>query len=230
MAFPERVKNEAKRKASFRCVICQKSFVEVHHIIPESEGGSNDLENAAPLCASCHDLYGGNPEKRKQIREMRDHWFDLMEKRYNGEINILSPIEDDPNNYNMLKNKGIAVYHLVYEHEDFKTSANILVKLLQNTQKQFPNYKRYLYLDIEGHRNKNGGFDHDMYELQKDFALGLLMQFFTEIHMPLIGVKNPKLQRNDMPQEFVIFNNEKELISKLKKESRDKHFEIYPSE
>ena len=118
----------------------------------------------------------------------------------------------------------------VYEHEDFKTSANILVKLLQNTQKQFPNYKRYLYLDIEGHRNKNGGFDHDMYELQKDFALGLLMQFFTEIHMPLIGVKNPKLQRNDMPQEFVIFNNEKELISKLKKESRDKHFEIYPSE
>lgn len=96
MAFSEKTKNKVKRKSCFRCVICHKPFVEIHHIIPLSEGGSNRIDNAAPLCASCHDLYGGNTEKRKQIREMKDHWFDLMEKRYNGQINVLDPIEGDP--------------------------------------------------------------------------------------------------------------------------------------
>ncbi|KAF6585926.1 HNH endonuclease [Paenibacillus sp. EKM211P] len=228
MAFSEKLKLEAKKKACFRCVICQKPFVEIHHIIPQADGGSDTIDNAAPLCASCHDLFGGNPEKRKQIREMRDHWFDLMERRVNGEINILDPISENPFNINMLKNKGIAIYHLVYEHEDFETTATILVKLLQNAQKQFPNQKRYLYMDIEGHKNNMGGYDHDMFELQSDFALGFLMQFFTRIHIPLIGVKNSKLQRNDVPQEFKIYSDEKEMLKILKKESRNKHFEVYP--
>ncbi|MED4954761.1 HNH endonuclease [Paenibacillus macerans] len=230
MAFSEKVKLEAKKKACFRCVICQKPFVEIHHIIPQADGGSDTIDNAAPLCASCHDLFGGNPEKRKQIREMRDHWFDMMEKRLNGEVNVLDPITENPLNINMLKEKGIAIYHLVYEHEDFETTATILVKLLQKVQKDSPNHKRYLYIDIEGHKNNSGGYDHDMFELQKDFALGFLLQFFTRIHMPLISVENNKLQRNDVPEEFEIYSNEKELMNKIKKESREKHFEVYPPE
>ncbi|MNO70968.1 HNH endonuclease [compost metagenome] len=230
MAFSEKVKLEAKRKSCFKCVICQKPFVEIHHIIPQAEGGSDAIDNAAPLCASCHDLFGGNPEKRKQIREMRDHWFDQMERRYNGEINILEPINEDPNNINMLKDSGIAIYHVVFEHEDFETSANILMKLLQNAQKQLPNQKRYLYLDIDGHRNKSGGYDHDMFELQKDFIIGFLMQFFTKIHMPLGRAENNRLQSNDVPTEFEIFSDEKQLIKKLKNESKEKHFIIYPPE
>jgi hypothetical protein len=81
MAFPERVKLEAKRRANFSCVRCKEPFVDVHHIIPQSEGGSDTIENAAPLCASCHDLFGGNPDKRKQIREMRDWWWEVCEKK-----------------------------------------------------------------------------------------------------------------------------------------------------
>ncbi|RRJ66070.1 HNH endonuclease [Paenibacillus oralis] len=230
MAFSEKVKLEAKKKACFRCVICQKPFVEIHHIIPQADGGSDTIDNAAPLCASCHDLFGGNPEKRKQIREMRDHWFDMMEKRLNGEVNVLDPITENPLNINMLKEKGIAIYHLVYEHEDFEATATILMKLLQKVQKDSPNQKRYLYIDIEGHKNNSGGYDHDMFELQKDFALGFLLQFFTRIHTPLISVENNKLQRNDVPEEFEIYSNEKELMNKLKKESREKHFEVYPPE
>jgi len=82
LPFSETVKAEARKKAHFRCVICHEPFVEVHHIILESEGGPNTLDNAAPLCAGCHDAYGNNPDKRNQIRGMRDLWCDICEKRY----------------------------------------------------------------------------------------------------------------------------------------------------
>lgn len=82
LPFTEAVKIEARRKAHFRCVVCHNPFVDVHHIVPESGSGSNTLDNAAPLCAGCHDAYGNNPDKRKQIRYMRDLWYDICEKRY----------------------------------------------------------------------------------------------------------------------------------------------------
>ena len=83
MDFPESVKKEARRKAHFRCVVCrEKPFVEVHHIIPQEFGGSNTLDNAAPLCAGCHDYFGNNSDKRKQIKEMRDQWYEICETRY----------------------------------------------------------------------------------------------------------------------------------------------------
>jgi len=81
MPFSEDTKLEAKRKSDFTCVICHQPFVQVHHIIPQADGGPDDLENAAPLCGSCHDLFGANPVKRKQIREMRDFWWEICEKK-----------------------------------------------------------------------------------------------------------------------------------------------------
>ena len=81
MPFPEKIKLEAKRKSHFACVICHQPFVEVHHILPEADNGPDDLDNAAPLCGSCHDLFGANPVKRKQIREMGDFWWEICEKK-----------------------------------------------------------------------------------------------------------------------------------------------------
>jgi len=58
--------------------------VEIHHIVPEAEGGLNDEENAAPLCPSCHAWFGANPEKRKEMRQMRDWWYEVCESKYGG--------------------------------------------------------------------------------------------------------------------------------------------------
>ena len=82
MPFPESVKLEIKKRSLFKCCICHEPDVEIHHIIPDSEGGPNSMDNAAPLCARCHDIWGGNPQKRKFIRESRDHWYKVCEKRY----------------------------------------------------------------------------------------------------------------------------------------------------
>jgi HNH endonuclease len=76
MPFSESIKIEAKKRANYRCVVCQGFWVEVHHIHPEGQGGPSTLDNAAPLCTGCHHQYGGNPELRKQLREMRDHWWE----------------------------------------------------------------------------------------------------------------------------------------------------------
>nr|WP_308742914.1 HNH endonuclease signature motif containing protein [uncultured Anaerocolumna sp.] len=201
MAFSERVKKEVRKKACCRCIICHKPFVEIHHIIPLTEGGSDNIENAAPLCAYCHDIFGNNPNKRKQIQEMRDIWYEIIERRYKGDIEY-----KDINKNNINIKNGIAIYHLVYQHEDFEISAKIIYNLLINAQKKYPGSKRYLYLEIEGHRNKMGGYDQDMLELQKDFLLEHLMRYFTEMNLPLIHCKNPNTQENNICEKLLIVN------------------------
>jgi HNH endonuclease len=76
MDFTPTVRLEAKRRANFRCVVCWEPWVEVHHILPKAAGGSGALDNAATLCGGCHQKYGGNRELRKQLREMRDWWWE----------------------------------------------------------------------------------------------------------------------------------------------------------
>ncbi len=93
MAFPEKLKLTVKRKAHFACCLCHSLGVEVHHIVPQEEDGSNSEDNAAPLCPSCHEIYGANPLKRKFIREARDFWYEMCEQRYASDPDRLSKIE-----------------------------------------------------------------------------------------------------------------------------------------
>jgi hypothetical protein len=100
--------------------------------------------------------------------------------------------------------RASVIYHVVYSHERFDESAQALFKLVQRCQQVRPGTARKLFLDIEGHRNSEGGFDADMLELQQDFLLGFLARFLAEIHCPLFQVTNPKPQENDIPEELII--------------------------
>jgi hypothetical protein len=82
MPFSEQTKLEVKQKAAFRCCRCQSIGVDVHHIKPEKDGGANDISNAAPLCPSCHDYFGDNPSKQKEIVQMRDYWYSVVDKKW----------------------------------------------------------------------------------------------------------------------------------------------------
>lgn len=92
MAFSEAVKIKVRKRAHFSCCLCHQLEVEVHHIIPQAFGGPDTVENAAPLCASCHARYGANPEKRKFIREVRDHWYGICDRRYMSDPDSLTEI------------------------------------------------------------------------------------------------------------------------------------------
>jgi hypothetical protein len=79
VVFAPDLRHTVWRKADFRCCICRAAYVEVHHIIPESEGGPDTEDNAAPLCPTCHEMWGANPTKRNFIREARDAWYEFVE-------------------------------------------------------------------------------------------------------------------------------------------------------
>jgi hypothetical protein len=85
MAFSEQLKLAVKRRAHFQCCLCHALYVEIHHIIPQSEGGPDTEDNAAPLCPSCHETYGANPEKRKFIKEVRAFWYELCATRFTSD-------------------------------------------------------------------------------------------------------------------------------------------------
>jgi hypothetical protein len=102
-----------------------------------------------------------------------------------------------------------AIYHRVYAKERFEEAAQTLFRLVQQAQKVRPGAERVLYLDIDGHRRRDGGFDSDMFELQQHFILGFLMQFLTEVNMPLAtGVrrKDASPQSEDLPEALTIQN------------------------
>ena len=78
MTFSKSVKEEVRKRAWFACCVCKKISLalEIHHLVPLSEGGPDTEDNAAPLCASCHRSFGGNQDLRSRVREMRDDWYE----------------------------------------------------------------------------------------------------------------------------------------------------------
>jgi hypothetical protein len=102
------------------------------------------------------------------------------------------------------EDRGISLYHVVYAREGFGVAAQALFELVRSAQEKYPDKPRLLFLDIDGHRNNEGGFDPDMYELQKEFLLGFLGKYLTEISCPLVRIKNNKPQDNDVPESLAI--------------------------
>lgn len=92
MAFSEEIKLKIKRRAHFKCCMCQRPYVEVHHIIPEAASGEDTEENAAPLCPWCHDIYGNDHTKRKYIRQAREAWYEICSKRYSSDMDRIDKI------------------------------------------------------------------------------------------------------------------------------------------
>jgi len=96
MAFNQKIIDQVKELADFKCCRCKHISFEVHHIIPQSMGGPDTIENAAPLCPNCHTDFGDNPLKQKEITQMRDLWYKRVKEIYSQQsvmdYNIISSI------------------------------------------------------------------------------------------------------------------------------------------
>lgn len=97
---------------------------------------------------------------------------------------------------------SIAIAHRVLAHEDFNRTAQILLLLLNRAQRQHPGKKRCLFLEIDGHKNSAGEFDHDMFELQTKFMADFLIQFLTRVESPAGVFENPNPQNDTIPESL----------------------------
>lgn len=60
--------------------------------------------------------------------------------------------------------------------------------------------------EAELNAENSGGGQKKAAALQKDFCIGFLLPYFTEIHMPLGSFGNAKGQENQVPDQFEIFH------------------------
>lgn len=54
MAITRAVRDQLLVEARHRCTICSEKCFEIHHIIEQAEGGSDEPENLIVLCPNCH--------------------------------------------------------------------------------------------------------------------------------------------------------------------------------
>jgi ssDNA-binding Zn-finger/Zn-ribbon topoisomerase 1 len=59
LAFPKELKQQVRREQKGICADCggKPKKLEIHHIIPQSMGGSDTRDNAVGLCPECHDKW-----------------------------------------------------------------------------------------------------------------------------------------------------------------------------
>ena len=72
--IPAPLRRDVLVEAGHRCAIptCREHPVQVHHILPQSEGGPTSFENLIALCANCHDRYHRTKEiDRKSMKQYK---------------------------------------------------------------------------------------------------------------------------------------------------------------
>lgn len=58
-----------KTKQNGRCAICNESIEHIHHIVPRSKGGSDNIKNLIGLCKHCHDMVHKDESLLKGIKQ-----------------------------------------------------------------------------------------------------------------------------------------------------------------
>lgn len=54
MAITKAVRDQLLVEARHRCTICSQKCFEIHHIVEQAEGGTDESENLIVLCPNCH--------------------------------------------------------------------------------------------------------------------------------------------------------------------------------
>jgi hypothetical protein len=143
---------------------------------------------------------------------------------FTGMTDDRSRVEHEPDK------KGIALYHHVFAREGFDGAAKTIYRLTYDASQRFPGVPRFLFLDIDGHRNPAGGFDHEMFELLQEFLLGFLAKYVTEIQTPLYHVKasSGRVQEDPPSEDLRVFASEEQAEQvRAELESHGVDFEFY---
>lgn len=73
-AIPAKVQKLVYQEASSCCAFCDEADIhclEIHHIIPRAEGGTDNAENLILVCGSCHSLITYGQIAKEEIMETK---------------------------------------------------------------------------------------------------------------------------------------------------------------
>ena len=112
MSFSKDTKEIALVRSRRCCCVCHEFcglYTNVHHIVPEADGGPDDLENAIVLCLRCHGEAGhynpahpiGNKYSRDELRKHRDSWWSYCESNPYKPLPS-HPISISPNSFRLV--------------------------------------------------------------------------------------------------------------------------------
>jgi hypothetical protein len=81
--FPSDVAARLLVKAKRHCCLCLKwcgQRIQIHHIVPDAEGGAGIDDNGVPVCLDCHAEIEsrsnmGRSFTAEELRQHRDNWF-----------------------------------------------------------------------------------------------------------------------------------------------------------
>ena len=73
----------------------------------------------------------------------------------------------------------VSLYQIVGADETFDEAAAEAFSLLREAQEKYPDWPRVFYLDIEGHKGPQSGFDADFFEFQQEFWFQTIAHFVT---------------------------------------------------
>ena len=104
MAFDPKLRTAVLLWCDRHCCLCKKACgvnIEVHHIIPEASDGSNDIDNALPLCFNCHSEVSrynteqpmGTKYKPEELKARREQVYEEFTRH------LVPPIHYEITNY-----------------------------------------------------------------------------------------------------------------------------------
>lgn len=112
MSFPPNVKEEAMLACGRHCCLCHKFCglkIEIHHIKPRADEGTDTFENAIPLCFDCHaDMRTydskhpkGTKYSESELIRARNVWYEKIKNT--GGVFSSSTVEADKLIYEKLQ-------------------------------------------------------------------------------------------------------------------------------
>ena len=100
----------------------------------------------------------------------------------------------------------MGIYYCVGQYTQLTTAVFEIFDCIKAAQKNAPNKDRHLFIDIDGYLQGENKYQQEMYELELDFLLKMVFQnnWVKELSTPLIKVKNPNKQNNEIPEKIEI--------------------------
>lgn len=132
MSFPKDVGELALLLCGRCCCICHKfcgTKIELHHIVPQADGGADTVENCIPLCFDCHaEATHYNPDHPKgrrfsstELKRHRDAWFSSV-KSLNDETKAVprAQYQSVTGNRNVVAGGDVNIATKITKHNEVK--------------------------------------------------------------------------------------------------------------